>query len=341
MSKDDDGKFTAGQGKAVFPVTYSVMSPADVLAEAKRVYRIALPATCRLLRRGLHDTYLISSCGERYIARIYRAGSRSSSDVGYELDLLMHLSQKGVSVSRPIADEEGRLMRLLSAHEGLRPFVVFTYAHGERLSWDEVDTRLAGRLLAQIHSASADFVTTHMRAAADLEHLVDRPMSAIRPFLVHRRSDWAYLAALASRIRAHLADRAHDLDWGVCHGDFGAKNVHIDPHGKLTAFDFDRCGLGWRAFDFALIMWAATGRNRPDMWRSFLAAYLEDRSLSTADLAAMPLFHGLARLGSLALFARHASTWGRKFVDSNLDDNLAFFRLWEAENSAVHSAVQV
>jgi Ser/Thr protein kinase RdoA (MazF antagonist) len=325
----------------VFPVTYSVVAPADVLDEIKRHYRIAQPTACCLLRRGLHDSYLVTAPGDRYVARLYRTGARSSSDVGYELDFLTHLARKGVSVSRPVPDGDGRSMQLLSAPEGPRLFVIFTYASGARVRWDEMESRLAGRLLSEIHATSSDFVSAHARDGFDLEHLIDRPMTSLRPFLSHRRNDWGYLSALVERIRARLTALASDLDWGVCHGDFGAKNIHIDQGRRLTAFDFDRCGPGWRAFDFALVMWAASGRKRPEMWRAFLAAYLERRNLSAADLAAMPLFHALARLGSLGLLATHANAWGKLRVDdTNLDGSLGFFRQWEAEYSALEGSVQ-
>jgi Ser/Thr protein kinase RdoA (MazF antagonist) len=342
MANNDASEVAVTQEYEVFPVTYSVVSPSDVLEEARRRYRLVEPTTCRLLRRGLHDTYLITALEERYVARLYRTGSRSSSDVGYELDFLTHLAQKGVSVSRPVPDREGRSMHVLSSPEGPRPFVIFTYASGARVRWDESESRLAGWLLSEIHAASADFVSAYTRAAFDLEYLVDRPLAALRPFLTRRQNDWTYLCVLVERIRASLALLAPDLDWGACHGDFGAKNIHIDQRRRLTAFDFDRCGPGWRAFDFALVMWAANGRKRPEMWRAFLAAYLERRNLSAADLAAMPLFHALARLGSLGLLATHADTWGILRVDdTNLDGSLAFFRQWEAEYAALHGSMRV
>jgi Ser/Thr protein kinase RdoA (MazF antagonist) len=341
MTNNDVSGLAVTQEHEVFPVTSSVVSASEVLEEVTHRYRLVQPTTCRLLRRGLHDTYLITAFGERYVARLYRTGSRSSSDVGYELDFLTHLARKGVSVSRPVPDGDGRSMQLLSAPEGPRLFVIFTYASGARVRWDEMESRLAGRLLSEIHAASSDLVSAHARDGFDLEYLIDRPMASLRPFMSHRRNDWTYLSALVERIRARLAGLASDLDWGVCHGDFGAKNIHIDQGRRLTAFDFDRCGPGWRAFDFALILWAASGRKRPEMWRAFLAGYLERRNLSAADLAAMPLFHALARLGSLGLLATHANAWGKLRVDdTNLDGSLAFFRKWDAEYSAPGGSVQ-
>jgi Ser/Thr protein kinase RdoA (MazF antagonist) len=223
---------------------------------------------------------------------------------------------------------------LVAVPEGTRPLVVFSYARGVPLAWTETQSQLAGRLLASIHTAADDFVSRHTRADLDLDYLVDRPLRTLRRFLMHRPDDWVYLETLAERLRRSVSGLREHLRWGVCHGDFGAKNIHTDEAHTLTVFDFDRCGPGWRAFDFALVMWAATGRKRKDIWHSFLRGYQETRILGAADLEAVPLFHALAQLSGLGLIAKHADTFGRLRIDDvNLDAWLTFFRRWEMEQA--------
>ena len=318
-----------------FPVAHSVLSAHAVLTEADGTFAIAPPSTCQLLRRGFNDTYLLQSRDERCIARVYRAQWRTPSDIAYELELLLHLAAKGVSVSTPIATRDGNLLRRLSMPEGTRFLALFTYAKGTPLRWTEEHSFLAGRLLAAIHAASDGFVSRHERFRLDLEYLMDRPLAAIRPFLRHRPEDWSFLESLAGklRIRAEEAVRA-GLDCGVCHGDFGG-NVNINVAGelRLTAFDFDFCGPGWRAYDFVPAKRIATGRNNSRIWESFLAGYAERRSLAAADQEAVALFDGINRLWSFGLRVNSVGLRGIETVEHGaLDRRLSVLREWRGEH---------
>jgi Ser/Thr protein kinase RdoA (MazF antagonist) len=319
----------------LFPVSYSTLSPDALLLEVGREYRIAEPVSCRLLKRGLNDTYLITTRENRYIARVYRARWRSPSEIAYELDLLAHLTARGVSVSVPIAACDGSLARPLYAPEGPRHLVMFTYADGTPLSWEKAEhSYLAGQLLAAIHTASDDFVSRHARLALDLRYLIDAPLVSLQPFLAHRPDDWSYLKYFSARLRARADEAARaGLDWGVCHGDYGAKNIHVTEDHACTIYDFDLCGPGWRAHDLALIAWVAMDQSKSAIWEAFIKGYKEKRPLAAADLAAVPLFHALCHLSSLGLFAENVGDWGiLDMSDWLLDRELAFFRQWEAEH---------
>jgi Ser/Thr protein kinase RdoA (MazF antagonist) len=288
-----------------------------------------------LLRRGLHDTYLVVNGATRYIVRAYRSGVRSSEEVAYELEALTHLVTRRVRVSSPIPDAHGQVVQLLAAPEGSRPLALFSYAPGVRLAWTEAESRLAGGLLAEIHLASAAFAPVHSRAGRDLESLVDRPLVEIGRFLKHRPQDWSLLTDVAVRIRAGVTAVADALEWGFCHGDYGAKNIHVDAAGHLTAFDFDRCGPGWRAGDFALVKWAAVGRRRPEMWTAFVEGYRERRPIANVDVEAVPLFYALALVSAMGVLASNVDTWGTARVDNAaLDGWLTSLRTWEAQHAS-------
>jgi len=313
-------------------ITYSILSADALLAEVAGAYAIGTPVACHLLLPSMNDTYLLTTRDEHHIVRVYRTRWRTVSDIAYELDLLIHLAAKGVSVSVPIAARDGSLCHPLPAPEGTRYLVLFTYAKGRHMPWaEEKHSHLAGRMLAMIHAASDDFVSRHARRSLDLEYLIDRPLAAIRPFLAHRPGDWAYLEGLAARLRQRaIKAAAAGRDWGVCHGDFGAKNLHITNGQTLTVFDFDRCGPGWRAFDFALIQWGAMGSHKSAMWPFFLKGYTATRRLAAGDVLAVPAFHAICHLSNLGILAENALDWGRLRVsDWLLNRELAFSREWE------------
>lgn len=325
----------AGLGGAPLPVTYSTLAGEAIAGVIEGAYALGSPVACELLRPGTNDTYVVSTPADCYIARIYGSRWRSASDIAYEMELLTHLARKGVSVALPVAAVDGGVVHDLAAPEGVRRLVIFTCAPGKPLSWDKLEhAEVAGRMAALIHAASDDFTTRHARFRLDLEYLLDKPLLALSPFFSRRGEDWRYLTRLASTLRT-MAERAiaRGLDWGVCHGDLGNRNIHRADDGTVTALDFDLAGPGWRASDFVAARWLSSYEGREPVWGAFVGGYREVRPLSAADLAAVDVFHGLSRLWTAGLDAMNVSRWGTlPMADHYLDAHLRSLREWEAEH---------
>ena len=321
-----------------FPVTHSILSAAALMSEVLPNYAIGEPIECKLLDRSLNDTYLVRTAEDRYILRAYRARWRSPPAIGYELDALLHLARKGLPVAAPIARRDGSFIQTLRAPEGGRQVVLFTYANGEGLDHDEGQSQLYGRAVAAIHATTEDFQSAHSRFELNLAHLIDQPLAAIRPFLEHRPDDWAYLQGLAERVRRRLERFQRErLDFGFCHGDFHGGNAHIDTANTITFFDFDCCGMGWRAYDIAVFRWAA-GREDAQ-WQAFLRGYRERRDLHVRDLAAVPWFVAARHIWLIGLHTGNAQDWGAgwlndAYFESGGAGGLKFLREWEAEHLA-------
>lgn len=323
----------------VVPPSFSVLSADALLPEMLQV-PIEMPATCRLLPAGANDTYLVTSRGHRLVLRVYGAGRRSASHVGYEPELLGHLFTRGISVAVPVADREGapspgsgplrdqdRTSCSPTPREnafGSRHRIVFFWPGGP---WDERQSYLVGRLAAAIHGASEDFSSPHARLCTDLDYPLERPLAALERLLPHCPEDWDYLRGLGARLRAWAEAAADDLDWGPCHGDFWPKNVHIAGDENLTVFDFGMCGLGWRAWD---LLWV-NHQLRP-IGDRFLQGYTERRALGTADLAALPYLEAIRRIWRSAKKAQLAARRGEP-IGAGLHQAVTFFRAWESETT--------
>ena len=61
-------------------------------------YQIGKLQSCRLLKRGLNDTYLLETEQERYILRVYRYGWRTKAEIDFELELLYFLHKNNVAI---------------------------------------------------------------------------------------------------------------------------------------------------------------------------------------------------------------------------------------------------
>jgi Ser/Thr protein kinase RdoA (MazF antagonist) len=320
-----------------FPVTYSILSVEALATEVLSHYDIAPPLTCQLLHRGLNDTFLVNTPEAKYILRAYRAGWRSLSEILYELEILLHLKHAGLPVAAPIARKDGNLTGTVMAPEGLRYLVLFTHAPGKGLAYEaeaENEAYLYGKTAAKLHAASDAFQSSHQRFVLNLEHLLDQPLQAIEPLMAHRPEDWDYLMQLAEKLRLRVQAIPLDrLETGFCHGDFHGGNAHLDQDQTLTFFDFDCCGLGWRAYDLAVFRWGARlSEKDKERWPAFLRGYTEARPLSETDIQATSYFVAIRHIWLLGLHTGNGQDWGFGWMnDRYFDHFLKFFREWEAE----------
>jgi Ser/Thr protein kinase RdoA (MazF antagonist) len=322
-----------------FPVTHSTLSINALMTDILPCYDIGTPVECRFLNQGLNDTYVVETKTDKYILRVYRAGWRSRSDILYEIDALLHLKQHNVSVSFPVPRKDGEILQTVTAPEGSRTIVLFSYAPGKEPAYEadeENESYQYGRSVAQIHSETDEFRSQHQRFHLDLDHLLDIPLKSIRPLILHRPDDWKYLYSLSERLRQHVADLPlSSLERGFCHGDFHGWNAHIGQDGALTFFDFDCCGFGWRAYDIAVFRWGARGSGKEkERWPHFLRGYREVRPIHEVDIQATSYFVAIRQFWLLGLHTSNGQDWGFGWMnDRYFDQAIKFFREWEAEQS--------
>ena len=117
----------------VLPVVASTLE-AEALGQlvAER-YGYSLASTCRLFRTGINHTYLLADADQRAVLRVYSYNWRSRAEIEAELTLLTHLHAQGLGVSYPLADRTGALVQELTAPEGTRYAVLFSYAEGDKV----------------------------------------------------------------------------------------------------------------------------------------------------------------------------------------------------------------
>jgi Ser/Thr protein kinase RdoA (MazF antagonist) len=327
-----------------FLVTHSILSVTALLDYLRLHYDVGPLGECRLLHRGLNDTFLVKAEHAKYIIRVYRSGWRSFSDINFELEALLHLQREGGSISTPLINKKGEYIGSVFAPEGQRFVVLFTHAPGKDLTYKKQEHQehqahqesyLYGRGVAQLHAASNTFQSSHNRFALGLGHLLDHPLQSIKPMLADRQEDWKYLIGLAAKLRQYVESKPPTaLETGFCHGDLHSGNAHLDLDQALTFFDFDCCGIGWRSYDIAVFHWGTRLREKhQDLWQSFLRGYTEIRSLSEADIKAVPYFVAIRHIWLTGLHVSGGQDWGFGWMnDRYFDRQIAFLRKWEEEH---------
>ncbi len=170
-------------------------------------------------------------------------------------------------------------------------------------------------MIAEIHVWSDRFHTELPRYELGEETLLDRPLTILEPAL--QRCD----SGIAAEIRAEIErirDRLRSFDpgptgWGIIHGDPQDLNYHLTTDGKITIFDFDLCGFGWRAYDFAYYYTRIAEQFR----QSALDGYESVRALSEAEREMIPTFGQAAwvKEGTMVGSGLHPSDLAKNLTD--------------------------
>lgn len=278
-------------------------------------YDVGSVVGCRLLTRGLNDTYRVDTERGRFVLRVYRTPWRSRTEVDYELDVLTYLNDCNIPVSAPVKNCAGTFTTEIAALEGTRLMTLFTYAKGSIPRLDPEISAEYGRTVAKIHQATDNFSSHYRRFNLDFQHLLYEPLERIRPTMTQYGGDVTYIESWIKTITAHVSIEL--LDFGFCHGDFHDWNTHLDE-GILTVFDFDCCGKGFRAYDLAVFLWNLKTNYKgkeTENWSSFLEGYREVRPLSEADLNAIPFFVAARRIWLAWIYLTNEDVWGTAIVN--------------------------
>lgn len=319
----------------LFPVAYSLLSKEALLSHIKENYIIDKPVSFEYFLRGMNDTYVVVTEQTKYIFRVYRADRRNYAEIKFELDLLNHLNVHGVDVSIPIRKIDGTFMNEFSVNEGIKYGVMFSFAEGNEKPIHTIeDSYLFGKSVGKIHKVTDTFKSEHVKGNLDVEHLIENPLNIIRLHMNHRQKDFNFLYDMAMRLKEKLIRHLEEgLEWGVCHGDLhGNTNVAFTDDGKLTHYDFDICGYGWRAYDIAEFRLAREIHSRHDedeverLWEAFLKGYRDVRYLSENDVKAVPIFVALRQLWLFGLCFSESELIGKAdFDDGFIDSKMEYF----------------
>lgn len=262
-------------------------------------FGLSSPLSVGLLRAYTNDVYLVETPVNRYVLKIYGVNWRADAEIRYEIDLLDHLTARGVRVASAIRNVDGEALKHINLDGQRRQAVLFEYAAGEKPQppfSSEMYYR-EGMATAALHGAADDFTSNHQRRYLDLDHLIDKPMALVASLEIDastKRSILGIGKQLHTRIDALVEG---GLDWGVCHGDLTYDNFHLTPDGDTVWYDFDSGGPGWRAID--LQGWAAGIPDRVGHQQAFLQGYREIRPISENNIAASPYLFAAQEMWSI------------------------------------------
>lgn len=289
-------------------------------------YAFPDPPIVTLIRAYTNDVYLVQAAEQKFVLKIYRMGWRNKEEIGYEVEMLAYLDEKGLRVAKTIPASGGELVTALPTSNGERYAVLYEHAPGSKPA-EPFSNELYfqfGRAVGRFHLLSSEFCSTRQRMPIDLAYLIDAPLAVVRPYLDQRSESWETLLRIANDVKTRIAAMAEqELDWGPIHFDATLDNLHRTDDGEIILFDFDSGGPGWRASD--LQGWAVALPERHEHHQSFLRGYQTAKPLAPLDLQAAPWLTIAYEIWTMKVeIENRLAALGQEHINNYLSDQLGF-----------------
>lgn len=268
----------------------------DLIRRALPVYGMAGDTPLVLLNRSENETWRAGDL----ILRLHRHGYHSRAEIASELAWLTALQDlPGLNTTRPIPGAQGLVTEL----DG-RYLVAFAPIAGNELQpgddllrWFQPLGEITARL--HLHARTWRSPEGFTRKRWDVETILGP-----RPHWGHWRHAQGLDSqgeALLVRATKALAERLHAYGtgpqtFGLIHADLRLANLMVDGD-RLTAIDFDDCGLGWWAYDLAAALsFIETDPRLPDLIAAWIEGYSRIAPLTGQDRAMIPSLIFLRRV---------------------------------------------
>lgn len=249
-------------------------------------YDIGTLTSFKGIAEGVENSnYLVHTDRRPYILTLYEKRVRPE-DLPYFLGLMEHLAARGISCPLPVRDREGRALRELAG----RPAALISFLEGLSVRRPGIEHCAGlGQALARFHLAGQDFPMSRKNdlSLPGWRALYD-DVSASADTVIPGLKD--EISRELSHLEKYWLD---DLPRGVIHADLFPDNVFFLSDKFSGLIDFYFACNDMLAYDVAVCLnaWCfeADGSFNITKARAMLQAYENERKLTEAELAALPL----------------------------------------------------
>jgi len=277
------------------------------------------PATAiRLLSVSENATFLLSAPGRELVLRVHRLGQVSANEIRSELAWIEALREDArIETAAPVRGSDGEAVQILGSRAGAGAAPRFAVAF-ERLPGHEPALSEAprwferlGELTARLHRQARTWTLPpgFVRQRWDVEAMVGEygRWGPWRTAVGLDSSGRAVLDEAVTVIRRRLERFGTGAErFGLVHADLRLANLLIDG-ATMRLIDFDDCGFGWFAYDFAAsVSFIEHEAVLPELKAAWCSGYRQSGELSAEVEAEIPTFVMLRRILLTAWLTSHA-----------------------------------
>lgn len=223
----------------------------EILRIASVKYGIQLSNLTEHGRGYQNLIYEYSINNEYYILRISQASTRTYEELKSELDLLIHLSYTGISISLPVKSCEGNLIEKITNKEETYFVTSFKKAEGAHISYPDYLNNYRmfyelGKITGKFHKASKKFKKELNNRISWTDNYY---LKNSKEFIPTEEVD--KINAFEMQIEEVKKVPKNQSNFGLIHGDINVGNFFVSGD-KITLFDFDECQNSWFIEDIAI-----------------------------------------------------------------------------------------
>lgn len=286
---------------------------------------------------GFHNQIFLITSKKNFILRIASASHRSKEDTLNEIDFLLFLKEKGVSVSAPIKGLDGEYVYAINEDQEKWIVSAFEIAKGKDFRSRSYDTdirfREAGRMLGKIHKYSKIYSPHNLSRSRRQWYESQHMAKASNLFGKYNH-----------KLKVKFDEFMHQMNqlpqtndsYGLIHGDYLFSNYFFDGD-NITVIDFDECEYSWFVYDIAVCMYyyllggdptklSSKIEEAEKLFYNLLLGYTKENHIDVRWIANINLFFKLREyvLMSTLLERNNESLngWKKSFFDGALDRQL-------------------
>jgi Ser/Thr protein kinase RdoA (MazF antagonist) len=298
-------------------------------------------ALCLLEYRGVNDVYKYTHGSTSTFLKIYSRKESDRDSIGAEIEVVNYLRRSGLLVANPIPMINGEFILPLETPEGARYGVLFSEAEGIPLDNDALDKKTVlaiGKMISTMHSMLDMMPTSPTRWKLDDKIFLDLSLQILEQYSrFNSKIDMLFIRDVVEELKCQIQMNRANWNWGICHGDIYTGNICQNERDELTIFDFDFCGLGWRAYDVASFL-GLFGRGfhadvidkRKSRLDTFLRGYEFAGALSNSEVEAIyKVFVPFRRIFNMGyLYDSLLNVWGDRLRHEQINHDLALLKEW-------------
>jgi len=256
--------------------------------------------------------------------KLYHIPYRTFEEVNWEIDLLIHLINHDVPISKPVIGENG-YSNTFKINGQNRMGVLFEWAQGEKPKPSISTYTLLGKAAAQIHQAADTFTSEIKREQYNIHVLIDEQLHRMKEQLIEAEQLERF-SQLADRLKKYLDHQI--LDKGICHMDLTLDNIHI-KNDVITVFDFDSAGESWRAIEPYGIL-----KSSKEYFKAWLDGYQSIRDFNKDNENAVSAFVIIGEIRNVVwkLGLANSSRGKPLMIPSDLPKVVDKWLSWEKQN---------
>ncbi|MHB1683375.1 MAG: phosphotransferase enzyme family protein [Bacilli bacterium] len=328
----------------------------DIMRHGAALFGVT-PESLSPCHGSMNFVYEYENQGTAYILRFTPSSHHSFDMVRGELEWLLYLKEREVSVSAPVASVRGTLAELVGEHGSVFTVTSFVKACGKPIAYPDClhDHELyykCGVAIGRLHAVSKSFVPSST-AVSRQDWRNNFYLTHIREFIPRDQAKvFKGYTDTMSKLMALPVDRQ---SFGLTHGDVHVGNLRVDGS-RVTLFDFDEAQYSWFMDDIVTQMYYLVyvyggddGRELREsqakrFMANFMKGYFEESSIDDYWMSQVPLFLRLREIiVYVGMYKNHPDVselnqWGKDYMSEakvRIEGGIPIVDMWGLSSEEV------